>query len=173
MYFETAMQCAEPEVENPIVIGNETAWAFSDITFQQAGIGQRWGWIVEANGSMSTPIYAGAGQNNIANGVHVGTLTIAPGSSSTTVTYTMLPGYVMSETHLYVGTTMPTTTAPGAGPEPAQPELRHHGDLHRLRHGLTALHRGSRGRIFQPVSLVPPGLHTQARQLAGLSIRIN
>jgi len=73
----------------------------------------RWGWTNGplAAGSYNFPIYAGAGQCNIASGTLVGNLSVNYNGSSATVTYaisgsnptTGLP-YSLKEVHLYVGT---------------------------------------------------------------------
>jgi len=65
----------------------------------------RWGWTNGplAVGSYTFDVYAGAGQCNLTKGTKVGTLAVAYGGSTATVTFSMLAGYVMDETHLYVG----------------------------------------------------------------------
>ncbi len=83
-----------------------------------------WGW---SNGQISSgtynwPIYAGAGQCNIGNGIHVGTLTVNYTPPTAVVTYTVFDGYELNATHLYVGNQIlpkknnKYTTAPGQFP---------------------------------------------------------
>lgn len=111
-YFAVTFNCTT--TQNP---GNcETAFGYGDLTFIDAGLtNSRWGWIytVDAPGTYTTPIYAGAGQNNISNGTHAGDLTISYDGYTLIVSYTIFSGYVMSETQLYASTTFPTTIAPG------------------------------------------------------------
>ena len=83
-----------------------------------------WGW---SNGQIGAgsyvwPIYAGAGQCNIDNGVHVGNLTVNYTPPTAVVTYTMFGTNILNATHLYVGTQIlpkkngKFTTAPGQFP---------------------------------------------------------
>ena len=87
-------------------------------------IKNRWGWAINltAAGITHYPIYAGAGLNKISNGTLVGTLTInwfdsddpEDGVPDTVViTYELLNGYRLAETHVYASPSPPTTTAPG------------------------------------------------------------
>jgi hypothetical protein len=69
--------------------------------------------VLEVNGSAVTPLYAAAGNNVIANGTLVGYLTVTATGTEVTVTYDMLPGFTMDVAQLYVGSTLPTTAAPG------------------------------------------------------------
>jgi hypothetical protein len=112
MYFGFVFNCETTEEEQSC----ETAFGFGNTTFIQAGLtNSRWGWIItlDNEGSFSTPIYAGAGQNNISNAAHVGTLNVDYYGGLLNVNYNMFPGYTMSETHLYASATYPSTIAPG------------------------------------------------------------
>jgi hypothetical protein len=75
----------------------------------------RWGWGINlvAPGVTTYRIYAGAGLNQASAGKLVGLLTVDYTGSQASVTYTMAPGAVMTEAHLYVGDRRPTTIAPG------------------------------------------------------------
>ncbi len=75
----------------------------------------RWGWSINlvAPGITTHRIYAGAGLNQASAGKLVGLLTVDYTGSQASVTYTMAPGAVMTEAHLYVGDRRPTTIAPG------------------------------------------------------------
>ena len=77
----------------------------------------RWGWAINLLPGMNTPltfnIYAGAGLNNTSKGVLVGTLNVVWSGTNVSVTYNMLPGYLIEEVHIYVGDTPPMTIAPG------------------------------------------------------------
>jgi hypothetical protein len=77
----------------------------------------RWGWAIRHTGAGTEEydVYAGAGLNNTTNGTRVGTVSITWNGSGTvaTVTYSLVSGVVMTEAHLYAGSTSPTTIAPG------------------------------------------------------------
>lgn len=74
----------------------------------------RWGWAINvtANGTTTYEIWKGAGLNDTSKGELVGTLTVTKNGSLVTVTYNLTDD-VMSELHIYVGDSKPTTTAPG------------------------------------------------------------
>lgn len=96
--------------------GCETAYAYGSQTFINAGLtNSRWGWIytINAPGTYTTPLYAGAAQNDISKGTHVGNVTMIYDGSSLVVNYDMFTGFTLSETHLYASSTMPTTIANG------------------------------------------------------------
>lgn len=78
-------------------------------------IRNRWGWAINvtATGITSYDIWAGAGLNNTANGVKVGTLTVNYTGSQAIVTYSLTSPNVMGEVHVYASDFKPTTTAPG------------------------------------------------------------
>lgn len=113
-YFSFVYTC---EIVNPPSSGDcETAFAFGDQSFIDLGLtDSRWGWVIELDqfGVFTAPIYAGAGQNDISKGTHVGTLTYRFDGSVLTVAFTMFNGFFMDETHLYASTDMPTAIAPG------------------------------------------------------------
>jgi hypothetical protein len=58
-------------------------------------------------------LYTGAGLNDINNGTAVGDVTIDWDGTEAEITIDLYPGYSLWEVHIYAGTTMPTTTAPG------------------------------------------------------------
>ena len=111
---------------------NETAYAFGDdgVTancfLNIPGItSNNWGWTNGAipNGTYNWPLYAGAGQCNLANGTMVGTLNVVYSGSVATVTYSSLnAGIKLNTTQLWVGNTMlplkkgKFITAPGQFP---------------------------------------------------------
>jgi hypothetical protein len=79
-------------------------------------IKNRWGWAINipaGDGAYQFDIWAGAGLNNVANGVKAGILTVEVAGSVVTVSYALLPGFVMEEAHVYLGDTAPETVAPG------------------------------------------------------------
>ncbi len=114
MYFSFIFEC-DNLLENPPPDLCETAYAYGDITFVDAGIGANWGWILvlENEGSYSYPLYSGAGNNNIQNGTHAGDLYVEYFGGELEVTFSMFSGFTMSETHLYASGDFPTTAAPG------------------------------------------------------------
>ncbi len=115
-YFSYTVQCPPPPPT--ACTRTETAFAFGEQTFADVGLinDRRWGWqlTVRAGVSGSTPIYAGAGGNDISKGTHVGTLTYMYSGGMLNLTYTMLSNsYSMSTTHLYANDANITTSAPG------------------------------------------------------------
>jgi hypothetical protein len=106
---------------------NETAFAFGGdnaTCFLNMGF-SRWGWSNGAvsEGTYEWPIYAAAGQCDLAKGTHVGTLHVNYSAGAATVSYEIFSGYSLEETHLYVGSTaLPiakngkSTVAPGQYP---------------------------------------------------------
>ncbi|HBG70643.1 MAG: hypothetical protein A2W93_03880 [Bacteroidetes bacterium GWF2_43_63] len=94
----------------------ETAFGYGPLTFIDAGLtSSRWGWIytLSTGGTFETPLYAGAGQNNINNGLHVGTVTYSYNGSGLKVEFETFGGYSLSETHVYASSAFPTTISPG------------------------------------------------------------
>jgi hypothetical protein len=74
----------------------------------------RWGWAInipDSDGTVTFPVWAGAGLNNTAKGVNVGTLTVTRTGGSVTVSYNLT--VLMEELHIYIGDLKPTTVAPG------------------------------------------------------------
>lgn len=118
-------QCSLPPplggCETGYAYGNSYANCFLTIPGVQSN---NWGWSNGpiGAGSYSWPIYAGAGQCNIGNGTHVGTLTVNYTPPIATVTYATFNGYVLNATHLHVGNQIlpmkkgKYTTAPGQFP---------------------------------------------------------
>ena len=128
-YMNYCVQQCETPPPPPPLGGCETAYAFGESVatcfLNIPGVqSNNWGWSNGplGSGTYSWPMYAGAGQCNIGNGTHVGTLTVNYTPPTATVTYTVFDGYVMNETHLYVGNQIlprrgnKFTTAPGQFP---------------------------------------------------------
>ena len=84
----------------------ETAFAyFEGGCFSNDGF-NRWGWVIGPLSDAtdeSYDLYSGAGQCNLNNGTHVGTLNVSYADGSVTVDYNAFSGYGFTETHLYVG----------------------------------------------------------------------
>ena len=107
-WFSITLTCVSNEP--PVVATCETAFAYGnqDATcFIGSGVisTNRWGWYNGplGAGSYSFPIYAGAGRCDLNKGTNVGSLTVSYDGTTARVTYSMLPGFTMDETHLYVG----------------------------------------------------------------------
>jgi hypothetical protein len=75
----------------------------------------RWGWAINITeeGAYTYDLYAGAGLNNVSSGTKVGTVTVSLSSGTVEVSYSLLPGFYMSEAHIYAGDAKPDTIAPG------------------------------------------------------------
>jgi hypothetical protein len=78
----------------------------------------RWGWAINltsptATAGITLDLWAGAGLNNTSKGSKVGTVTVIWDGTTLTVTYDLISGYRLSETHLYAGDNAPDTIAPG------------------------------------------------------------
>ena len=114
MRDEFTLTCVMPELEC------ETAWAYGDFELNDFINTNRWGWFSELKMTDGDwyrfPIYAGAGQNDIAKGTQVGEIGIQYSTSLRCGVYAVAfvyPEYKMVETHLQVDYTPPTTAAPG------------------------------------------------------------
>lgn len=116
MFFTYVTQCPVVPQEE-VSLRCETAFAFGDQTFAELGTikNARWGWqlTVNANSQGSTPIYAGAAQNDITKGTYVGQLDYTFYGGSLTVNFDMVPGWVMKKTHVYADQVDVATSAPG------------------------------------------------------------
>ena len=65
-----------------------------------------WGWTNRITpGTYEWDLYAGAGQNDLSKGTIVGTLTVTYSGGCVTVTYNMYDANILTEAHLWVGTT--------------------------------------------------------------------
>lgn len=84
----------------------ETAFAYYEGgCFSNDGF-NRWGWVIGPLSDATDAtydLYAGAGQCNLDNGTHVGTLNVNYADGSVTVDYNAFSGFGFTETHLYVG----------------------------------------------------------------------
>jgi hypothetical protein len=130
MSFTATLTCFDDRPVVPVDVTSETAFAYGGAS-ASCFIGlpelstNRWGWT---NGPLvadtyTFDIYAAAGQCDLTKGTRVGTLTVNYSGSTASVTYQMLPGYTLDETHLYVGSeVLPRkngdyTVAPGQYPQ--------------------------------------------------------
>ncbi len=112
--FTCPVETALPLIET--ICGTETAYALGEQTFIDLGItNARWGWqvTVEDGEDFTTPIYAGAGQNDITKGTEVGELAVSYLDGELSVTYLMLDGFVMQDLHLNVSEDDLVSIAPG------------------------------------------------------------
>ena len=115
-YFTYTISCEGPPPPPPPAGQCDTAFAFGSKTFIELGLTQsRWGWQLGplAPGSYTSPIYAGAAQNDISKGQLVGQLSIVYDGATVTVSYQLSGGYTLDATHLYVGTSNVGTISPG------------------------------------------------------------
>jgi hypothetical protein len=115
-FTTVTLGCDDAPPPPPEEMSCETAFAFGETTFIELGLtDSRWGWEIGAfgPGSYATPIYAGAAQNDLSKGTEVGVLGYAYDGANVAVTFTMLPGFTMDETHLFVGASPTTTISPG------------------------------------------------------------
>ena len=80
--------------------GSGASTCFADITGTP-----RWGWSIGpiVEGSHSYDIYAGAGRCDLAKGSKVAVATVEYADGTAKVEVRMLAGYVMGESHLYLG----------------------------------------------------------------------
>ena len=87
--------------------GDETAWAhgggYAEPNWDHAD-SNNWGWTNNiSEGSYVWDLYAGAGQNILSKGEVVGTVSVNYTGGCVNVTYNVIPGYYLGETHLWVG----------------------------------------------------------------------
>src|SRR5690606_25277240 len=98
------------------VKGCETAFAFGEKTFIDLGVTKsRWGWQMGPlnKGTYEAPLFAGAGQNDVAKGTKVGKVKVVVADKKVTVTYELGAKNTLQETHLYVGQKDVPDIAPG------------------------------------------------------------
>lgn len=117
-WFAYQATCPDNDDDEPLTCSNtETGFALGQDTFNSLNVGNanRWGWqlTVVNNESGSTPIYAGAGQNNINNGDYVGDLQYYYSNGTFLATFNAASGYAWNATHLYADDVIVATTAPG------------------------------------------------------------
>lgn len=106
-WFSVLMTCEDPAPE----LGScETAFAFGGpkaTCFTNSGslVTNRWGWFNGplAPGSYTFDLYAGAGKCDLSKGTKVGTLSVSFNGSSATVSFSLLAGFKLDDTALYVG----------------------------------------------------------------------
>ncbi len=84
---------------------SETAWAFGGDN--AIPFASKWGWTNGAYGAgeYTLDLYAGAGNNDLEKGTHVGEVEVVYNGSTATVTYTAFEGFYFTELHLWVGST--------------------------------------------------------------------
>jgi hypothetical protein len=114
-YFWFTFSC-EDDTDPPPDSGCDTAFAFGPTTFVDLGLtDSRWGWQYGpfGQGAYSTPIYAGAGGNDISKGYQAGTLYVTYDGATVEVDYIISLDYTLEETHLYVSGLPVDTISPG------------------------------------------------------------
>jgi hypothetical protein len=120
-------QCDFTVTVDPCVLNCQTAYGYNPAAgsancFLNDGFTQ-WGWTNKITGSVTLDLYAGAAQCLISKGKKAGTVAITYVSGgSVKLVYNLLPGFTMTEAHVYVGyAKYPTingkaTVAPGQYP---------------------------------------------------------
>jgi hypothetical protein len=108
------------DVNNECVVGEgcETAYMKGDTKLNDLNYkGNNWGWIEhftdEGNGEYTYKIYAGAGQNDISKGTHVGNAVLTAAGDSYTLVVNYFSGVDVDDLHVYIGDTPPASRAPG------------------------------------------------------------
>lgn len=107
-----------PTEETAFAYGDELATCLLDIP----GLGnQRWGWtngpLVPDGVPRSFDLYAGAAHCDLDVGTYVGSVTVVYSGSTLTATFHTVGGWVMGESHLYVGADpTPPNLTPGQFP---------------------------------------------------------
>jgi len=108
--------------QNISCICPETAWAYgggyAEPNWDHAD-SNNWGWTngLLPEGSYVWDLYAGAGQNDLLKGTKVGTVSVNYTIPCVNVTYSVIPGYYLGETHLWVGNDpLPEVTRGGHDP---------------------------------------------------------
>ncbi|MGY5846859.1 thrombospondin type 3 repeat-containing protein [Salegentibacter sp. HM20] len=95
----------------------ETAYMVGNITLQELGVGNNWGWahyFDDEDGDYQFNIYAGAGQNNLEKGTLVGVVNISVSGTLVDVEIDLFGGVDAEEAHLYFSDNTPlNTNAPG------------------------------------------------------------
>jgi hypothetical protein len=108
-----SVTCDDAPPPPPPTAGQETAIMFGNIVLNDDNDGicddstaERWGWQDGplGVGTYVNPIYAAAGNNVLANGTHVGNVTIVVSAGNVTVTPDLFEGFEAEETHIYIGT---------------------------------------------------------------------
>lgn len=110
--------------DDPVLEGCETAYMFGDVELNSLDYsGNAWGWglVIDADdiaadddGVWTIPFYAGAGQNDISKGTHVGDIVLTLGDDDMlAVAFDLNSNVDRTDTHIWVGGTWPDSRAPG------------------------------------------------------------
>jgi len=95
-------------ITNTMAYHDETAWAFGNNKNWDSVKSTNWGWNIgpiSEGYSASHDLIAGAGGNVVANGTLVGHVDIVYADGIVTVTYHMLDGFELMDTHVWIGST--------------------------------------------------------------------
>ncbi|WP_090552856.1 hypothetical protein [Natronincola ferrireducens] len=131
----------------------ETAWAYGGniarkFTSIEGLNANNWGWT---NGPISEgeyvlKLWAGAGQNNLDNGIHVGNVIVDYKAGTVIVNYDIFSGYALQETHLWIGNQeLPSdrrgrlTNAPGQLGFKVGEEYKFNGDIYVAAHAVVGI----------------------------------
>ena len=98
--------------------GCETAYMVGDNELNDLGYrGNNWGWAEhftnEGDDNYVYMIYAGAGQNDISRGDHVGNVTLTADGNNFTIVVDYFDGVDVNDFHVYIGNDIPDSRAPG------------------------------------------------------------
>ncbi len=106
---ETSCEVTIEEIPDTQPTGCQTAYgryAANNSCFIDDGIGaNRWGWTnyFASEGTYTMDLHSAAGQCDLSKGTKTGEVTVEYSNGVVTVSAEMLPGFVMTQAHLYVG----------------------------------------------------------------------
>ena len=110
MYDEVCLTCEHP-------CEGDTAWALGQTELDDILPTDRWGWVIgpyknQPAEILVRPLYAGAEQNDIANGTIVGVVYVSYYKSNMVCTAYVFKEYELKEVHLHADYDLPTTADP-------------------------------------------------------------
>ena len=107
-----ACEEGEETCETAYMYGSRTFWGRDD---DGLSLGSNWGWahVVTGTEDQTFPIYAGAGQNEVENGDHVGNVIVTIDGTTATVNVEYFEGVDVNDFHVYIEEIAPETNSPG------------------------------------------------------------
>lgn len=108
-YFQYQAVCPTNLVDDPIACkGEDTGYALRDLALNTLGDGNRWGWAItgieRGTENASATVWAGAGQNNLANGHEAGSISYTFDENGwLNVDAYANPGCAFATVHLFAG----------------------------------------------------------------------
>lgn len=108
----------DPNNECDVEEGCETAYMVGDVELDDLDYpGNNWGWaehfMNEGDGDYEYEIYAGAGQNDISRGDHIGDVFLTVDGDDFTLVVDYFDGVDINDFHVYIGDSAPASRAPG------------------------------------------------------------